>query len=560
MGSRRLAGAVLAAAVHAAAPYAFAQGPAAVREYEPGIDARRYAFHVVIPDTGHSIAVTATLEFRRTQNVGGLRLDLESPMKVSSVKLNGREVDYSRDENSIGVALPRWNPQCALPAAGDQGDACTDTVSVEAKGIPTDGLIISQDSAGNWQYFADHWPNRARNWLATIDHPSDKAAVEWRVHAPSALTVVANGVQLEKSPLPNERARSVTVWRTARPIPTYLMVIGVARMARVDLATATGANCGRGESGSCVAQDVYEMPGLSPRTPPGFAAAGRIVSWLSRVVAPFPYERLSHVQSSTRFGGMENASAIFYADGQFRRMTLGEGLVAHETAHQWFGDAVTPLRWADLWLSEGFATYFASLWEREARGDTAFRRSLNGLKRTVIGAPEVATRPVVDTLQTDLMELLNANSYQKGGFVLHMLRKEIGDSVWTRGIRAYYAGHRHANATTDDLRRAMEAEAKTDLRWFFDQWLRRPGFAELSTSWTFDENLEVRISQGTRFPPYRLTVAIEVEEADGTIMRTKVDVPALNETQVAIEGRRTQKPRRVTVDPDGDLLAVITAR
>ena len=549
----------IAAAACVAAPVAFAQAPIAV--YQPGVDAQRYVFHVVIPDTGKTIGVTGVMYFRRTQSVNSLRLDLESPMKVSSVTLNGRSVGIERDEHGITLPLPKWDSACAKPPQGDRANGCIDYVSVEAKGIPTDGLIISKDPDGNWQYFADHWPNRARNWLPTIDHPSDKAGVEWRVHAPSALKVVANGKQMEESPLPNERGRSITVWHTDKPIPPYLMVIGVARMARVDLGPLAGiTSCGRTEDGGCVAQDVYEAPSLAPATPPGFMAAGKIVEWLSRFVAPFPYERLSHVQSSTRFGGMENAGTIFYADAQFRNMTLGETLVAHETAHQWFGDAVTPLRWGDLWLSEGFATYFASLYEREARGDTAFRRSLDAVKRRVIGAAEVATRPVVDTTQTDLMELLNANSYQKGGFVLHMLRREIGDSAWIRGIRSYYAAHRHANATTEDLRTAMEAEAKTDLRWFFDQWLRRPGFAELTTSWSFDESLEVRISQGPRFAPYRMTVTIEVEEADGTVMRAKVELQAMRESQLAIEGKRTQKPRRVTVDPDGDLLAVITAR
>jgi aminopeptidase N len=544
------------------APLAYAQAPASVREYQPGIDAQRYVFHVVIPDTGSTIAVTGTMYFRRTRNVETLRLDLARTMKVAGVMMNGRAIKYSHDGDSVRMPLGAWNPECANAgaASGDRASGCVYSVTVEAKGVPTDGLIISKDSSGNWQYFADHWPNRARNWLPTIDHPSDKAGVEWRVHAPSSLKVVANGMQMEESPLPNERGRSITVWRTDKPIPPYLMVIGVARMARVDLGTAAGASCGRGETGACVAQDVYESPSLAPRTPPGFAAAGRIVSWLSSFVAPFPYERLSHVQSSTRFGGMENAGTIFYSDGAFKNMTLGEGLVAHETAHQWFGDAVTPLRWGDLWLSEGFATYFAALWEREARGDTAFRRALDGIKRRVVGAAEVASRPVVDTTQTDLMDLLNANSYQKGGFVLHMLRRQVGDSAWIRGIRAYYAAHRHANATTDDLRRAIEAETRTDLRWFFDQWLRRPGFAELSTSWSFDQTLEVRISQGPRFAPYRMMMTIEVEEADGTVTRARVDVPATRESRLAIEGKRTQKPRRVTVDPDGDLLAVITAK
>src|SRR6185295_2712925 len=113
-------------------------------------------------------------------------------------------------------------------------------------------------------------------------------------------------------------------------------------------------------------------------------------------------------------------------------------------------------------------------------------------------------------------------------------RMQVGDSTWIRGIRAYYAAHRHANATTDDLQRAIETEAKSSLKWFFDQWLRRPGFAELTTSWTFDESLILRVSQGARFEPYRMMVTVEVEEADGTIRRSRLDVPAMRESQLSV--------------------------
>jgi aminopeptidase N len=284
------------------------------------------------------------------------------------------------------------------------------------------------------------------------------------------------------------------------------------------------------------------------------------VDWLSKFVAPFPYEKLSHLESSTRFGGMENASAIFYADGSFRRMTLADPIVAHETAHQWFGDAVTPARWADLWLSEGFATYFAALWQREARGDSAFRATMANIRKTVTSAAEVQQRPVVDLEQTDLMELLNANSYQKGGYVLHMMRRLVGDSAWIGGIRAYYAAHKNANATTDDLRMAMERSARTDLKWFFDQWLGRPGYAELTTSWTYDGQIHVSVLQGTRWPPFRLRMTVEIEDANGAVTRTSIDIPAERDSTLTLPGRLVSRPRRVTFDPDGDQLAIIRAR
>src|ERR1044071_8544037 len=116
---------------------------------------------------------------------------------------------------------------------------------------------------------------------------------------------------------------------------------------------------------------------------------------------------------------MENATAIFYSDGAFRRGTMSDGLIAHETAHQWFGDAVTQREWSHVWLSEGFATYFAELYVEHSEGDSAFRANLRRIREQVIKAPEVASRPVIDTTQTNLMELLNTNSYQKGGWTLH---------------------------------------------------------------------------------------------------------------------------------------------
>ena len=118
--------------------------------------------------------------------------------------------------------------------------------------------------------------------------------------------------------------------------------------------------------------------------PGPFARAGEMVQLFSRLVGPFPYEKLAHLQSSTRFGGMENASAIFYADAPFRGGGTREETIAHETAHQWFGDAVTEREWPHVWLSEGFATYFAALWTRAARGDSAFRDQMAAFATTIL--------------------------------------------------------------------------------------------------------------------------------------------------------------------------------
>jgi aminopeptidase N len=209
-----------------------------------------------------------------------------------------------------------------------------------------------------------------------------------------------------------------------------------------------------------------------------FRRATEVVEALSRIVGPFPYSRLVHVESSTRYGGMENATAIFYDENAYVRGTMHESTMRHETAHQWFGDAVTEADWHHLWLSEGFATYFDLVAGAALSGDSVLRAGLRANAAAYMASKDTA-RPVIDTVVTDPMELLNANSYQKGGWVLHMLRGVVGDSAFFRGIRDYYHTYRDSSVLTAQLEQRMEASAHADLGWFFRQWLTQPGYPRL---------------------------------------------------------------------------------
>jgi aminopeptidase N len=349
-----------------------------------------------------------------------------------------------------------------------------------------------------------------------------------------------------------------TVWRESKRIPVYLMVIAAAPLSRFDLGDTA---CGLAEAQRCVPQSVYTAPEQANILPGPFARAGEIVQLFARLVGPFPYEKLAHLQSATRFGGMENASEIFYSDAAFRRRTMNEGLIAHETAHQWFGDAVTEREWAHLWLSEGFATYFAALWTRAARGDSAFRAQMADIRSTVLAdGGAVVSRPVIDTAETNYLALLNRNSYEKGGFVLHMLRSQIGERAFFDALRAYYAAHRHSTAVTDDLRAAMERESKQDLGWFFDQWLRKPGYPEVTATWSYDPNAReatIDVTQSERFGFFRFPLAIDVVDSAGVAHRTSVDMPQSGAPQ-QVKVRVDTQPKDVILDPGTDLLAKLS--
>ena len=508
--------------------------------YRPGIDVRDYALTLELPERGNVIRGDAVLTIWRTAVVDTLVLDLIQ-LTVDGVRVDGVHSAFTRSPNEIRVALPH-------------DDSAAVRVDIAYHGVVEDGLIIRTDAEGRWTGFGDNWPNRARYWIPSVDDPSDKATVSWTVIAPAGRTVVANGVLLERTSLPNGQVK--TRWRESHPIAPYLMVIAAAPLVEYPLGETA---CGLALGGGCVPQMVYTAPEQRGMLPGPFAEAGEIVRYFASLVGPFPYEKLAHLQSSTRFGGMENATAIFYADEAFKRGTMNEGLIAHETAHQWFGDAVTEREWPHVWLSEGFATYFAALFAGHAHGDSAFHESMRRIRTAVLGDREsVPTRPVLDTAQHNLLALLDRNSYEKGGFVLHMLRRQVGDSAFFGALRAYYTGHRDSTALTNDLRAAMERASGQQLDWFFDQWLRRPGFIEADVTWSYDPSshqVSLDVVQAGRFGTFRFPLTVAVREASGAVRRETVTVPSEHRTRLVLPDHFASPPQALDADPDVDLLA-----
>ncbi len=516
----------------------------------PALDVLHYDFALTLPDSGPRFQGLATLTVARRAPADTLALDLIG-LTVDSVQVNGRRVDARRTDTRIFVPLP-------------SGTHDTLRVAVAYGGVPDDGLIVRRDSAGRWTYFGDNWPNRARHWLPTVDYPTDKATVSWWVSAPASETVVGNGTMTSQTPTapltPGGVPRRVTRWNEIRPISTYLMVIAAAPLVETSLGNTA---CGYGSVSRCVPQMVYTAPEQADYMPGPFIAADSIVTYFARLIAPFPFEKLAHLQSSTRFGGMENASEIFYSDQAFRRHTMNDGLISHETAHQWFGDAVTEADWPELWLSEGFATYFSALWARYAHGDSVFHATMRQMRRRVLYARVVTTHPVIDSTETSLMALLDANSYQKGAFVLHMLRHTLGDSAFFRGLRIYFHAHEFSNATSVDLRHALEESSGRSLKWFFDQWLRRPGYPELTVHWSYDaatHDVKLTVDQGKEFGYYRTPLTVELRDAQGQTQRATVNLLATPETTASIQVHLNSPPVALVADPDVALLARITVQ
>jgi aminopeptidase N len=228
-------------------------------------------------------------------------------------------------------------------------------------------------------------------------------------------------------------------------------------------------------------------------------------------------------------------------------------LIAHETAHQWFGDAVTERLWPHVWLSEGFATYFAALWTQHAHGDSAFRAEMERSRSYILAdTTAVVRRPVIDTLETVLVALLNNNSYAKGGFVLHMLRSELGDTAFFAGIRDYYTKHKHGTALTADLQLALEHASGKNLQAFFDQWLRRPGYPEVTVTLETTAppgRSAVTVAQTGRFGYFEFPLTVVLVDRSGAQHRYRIPVTAGASTRFEIDQSGVDVVRMI-VDPD----------
>lgn len=516
--------------------------PDSTHPYRPGIDVTHYAFELKLPSAGTSIEGRTTINVARRLTVDTLVLDLMQ-LTVDSVRVGGASRAFTRDSATIRIPL-------------QSADSASFAVTIVYHGAPSDGLIIRETPERGWSAFGDNWPNRARFWLPTVDHPSDKATVAWTIVAPTEMTIVANGVQKSQTAIAGNLTR--TQYEIAAPIPTYLMVVAAAKMALTPL----GKTCGAGPGGACIAQSVYTFPEEKSYVPGPFVEAEKIVAFFARTAGPFAYEQLNHLQSATKFGGMENATAIFYSDAAFKKHDVGVQLIAHETAHQWFGDAVTPRRWQDLWLSEGFASYFAPLYLQSSRGDSAFRATMNQIRTQILAAPVVATRPVVDTVGAATPnELLNTNSYQKGAFVLHMLRGDIGDDAFFQGIRDYQTQYRNGTATTENFRVVMEKAAGASLVPFFDQWLHRPAFPELDVRWTLNastRSVSFVVNQSEKYGLFAVPLVIELVDASGQRERHTLHVQAEASQAFNQPLSVVTTPTSVVLDPSVELLARLT--
>lgn len=467
-------------------------------------------------------------------------------LDVSQVLVDGRPTPFSNSGAHVRVELP---------APLSPGHARE--VAIHYACQPRRGLYFWGPDAGYPDRPRQAWTQGqdidARAWFPSLDTPAQKATSEVIATFPAEMTALSNGVLVSDR---TDGPRRTQHYRMDQPHAPYLVTLAVGEFEEATDSAGTVPlrylfPRGRRE-------DALRCVGRTPEMV-------RVFQELTG--EPFPWSGYAQV-FLTEFilGGMENTTATSLTDSVLHDARAqpdysAEPLVSHELAHQWFGDLVTCRDWPHGWLNEGFATWCEVLWKERADGqDEADQHRAGQLDSYLSEVRERYARPIVARRFHAPMDVFDRHLYEKGGLVLHELRRRLGDDLFFRGLRHYVARHRHGTVETVDLSRAFETSTGHNLDAFFDQYVLAPGHPELRVEVRHeaeDARLRIKVRQTQRTdggtPIFRLPLDLHVT-ADGRDTLHRLEV---TDAEHAFLLPCPTAPTQVRVDPRRDVLGTL---
>lgn len=510
----------------------------AIARTEPdtsGFDVRKYTIRCAVDFGNRTISARTTIDAAST-SAGLSSIDLDFVgFGIASVTVDGASADYVRSGGRI--------LRVALPRAFAPGE--TFAIDVTYSGVPPieNGLGFGF-SANGAATFAE--PEGARLWYPCKDRPSDKAQYEGFVTVPSSYVVASNGRLVDVTDADFDR--KTYHWLETHQISTYLIDFAISDYAVVE------------DSLGDLPINHYVYPRLLSAARRDFSRTPDMIeAFQTRLGVAYPFDKYGHALFENFGGAMEHQSCTSYGASLITGDNRYDRVVAHELGHQWFGDLVSPAEWEEIWLNEGFATWTEFLWTEQS--DPSFLPTLMAGRESSYFSYESQAGPF-PIYAPPPSRLFSTPIYQKGGWVVAMLRYVVGDEAFFAGLRAYLTEHAYENARSTDLRAAMEVASGKDLSAFFDEWVYGTGYPKYESAWTaravpggtFQVDLRIRQTQTV---PTVFTIPLEVEAvaADGTRVRQRVAVPS-NDTVTSL--CFDFQPTRVTVDPDNRVLGTVT--
>ena len=502
-----------------------------------------------------SVSGSATLDFERV-SANAAELDLDAV---------GFEIESVRSNLGKGFVNTPFDYDGDTLTVRGLEHANAGKVEVRYRVTPRRGMYFLEPDAKVKHRPKQVWTQcqdeDARHFIPCHDKPHVKMTSELRVSVPNGFVALSNGELVDsQTPSPASKKPWTYHFRLDKPHPSYLLTLVAGNFTIIDDRPAD-----LGESKQ-VPVRYYVPPARKKDTARSFGETPRMIELFSRLTGvPFPWQRYSQiVVSDFIFGGMENTTAttmyehVLLDERAILDITSND-LVAHELAHQWFGDFVTCRDWSHAWLNEGFATFMEHV-EREDRiGRDEYDYGVSSDNDSYLHEASARyLRPIVCRDYAEPIDLFDRHLYEKGGLVLHMLRRELGDEIFWTGVRNYLEAHAYGVVETNDLQRALEKVSGRSLERFFDSWVYRPGHPELKVKVGWDDGLlSVSVKQAQKLgdiAEFHFELELEIGTRAGGVARHKKSVTSASDTFVIA---LTERPAFVAFDPDlrvvGDL-------
>jgi len=459
---------------HAKSPFASNYKPAANgRNYAP--DRLAQINHLAItltPDfQTRTIEATTTLTFTPIANpLTELRLDAVD-LNIQSVTASTPVDDYHTTEDALFITFKN-------PIAPNTQSSVT--IAYHAQ--PTTGLYFRTPDMGYHKDDTHLWTQGEshlhRHWFPSYDYPNQKFTTEITATVPADMTVIANGSITSNTTNPSSKLKTVT-WRQNQPHSNYLVALVIGYFDELTDTTHR------------VPMSFFTPVSKAKHAQNSFKTTADTMTFFEdELQTPYPWDRYNQaIVDDFIAGGMENTTLTILTTGtlhppQNQDLRTSQSLVAHELAHQWFGDYLTCKDWSHLWLNEGFATYYAHLYDRHRNGAASMNYGLLRNLRSLTRAND--KRPIVYKNYKDPGDQFDSRAYAKGGWVLHMLHSQLGDTLYQKTIATYLKNNAFKNVITQDLINAAEQTTGLSLQQFFDQWVFHGGTPQLTVTQSWD--------------------------------------------------------------------------
>ena len=507
------------------------------------VDIVHILLEIEVDPSARTVAGTATLRATALTPTSSVELDAVE-LQIESVHANSKKALFRHDGRKLRIDTPALAIDDEL------------VLDIAYRGAPRRGLYFTAPDDGYPTKPTQAWTQGqdedSRYWFPCFDSPHEKATSEVIATVPAAMFALSNGSLISDK---TTGAKRTVHWRLDVPHSCYLVTLAVGDFAKIETRwrdVPVIYYCERGKEAECE-RTLARTPEMIELFSTKFGVA-------------YPYPRYSQVfVTDFIFGGMENTSATTLTDSVLvdERAALDydiDSLVAHELAHQWFGDLVTCRDWGEGWLNEGFATYSEYIWREHYEGRDAADLELEEWGDSYLGEDSGRYRRTIATkLYDEPIDIFDAHLYDKGGRVIHMLRHLLGDVAFDRSLAHYLTKHRHGLVESRDLARAVEDATGKVVDWFFSQWvIDFAGHPELDVTIHWDPATEIasvtveqRQHVDAKTPLFRIPteVRFRIDGAD-------IDVPIeIREAKQTFLTKLAGEPTQAIFDPGHVVLA-----